>query len=203
MMIGDFILAGMGIPLPFDTELTEVATEPYKRQIQLLCFAGAALLVSAVLIKVAWNALIKDSTKFPQLGYLKSLGIAFLWGLAMFLVLMMIHGSRHVLTPNAWVRDGWTYRLNDETTQQLKAYRDERRKYLESVGGRLLEYVREHDGMWPETLDELGGESVTVPGAGGLGYVYSPKQDSETVLVEPEIDSVRFALMRDGKVRVQ
>ncbi len=200
--VGDIsILAGMAIPLPYDLQLYEAITEPTARQIRLMWFAAIGLLIVAKVIQSVWNSLAADLPRLPRLSYLKSLGATALWGLAMFVALLLIAGTREALTPAAWVRDGWTYRLADEQGEELTRYREERREELRSLYARLKAHADEHDGRWPDAFEELpDGTGIAVPGTPGLVYVYTPEDDAPQLAIEPQFDSVRYALTRAGEV---
>lgn len=194
------VIAGMPALLPWENHLQEVATEPYARQIQLLWTSGIILLVGAFFVKLLWNSAVKDFEKLPQLTYLKSLGLTVLWGLAMVVVLILIDGTRHTLSPSAWVQEGWTYRLAGPMEEARDAYRQKRREHLEQISLALNFYSRSHGDELPESLSELDGELSLVPEAAGLEYVYRPGETGEYIVLEPEIDEVRYAVSSDGEV---
>lgn len=194
------IIAGMPAILPWENHLQEVETEPYARQIQLLWISAIVLLVGALFIKLLWNSAVKDFEKLPKLTYLRSLGLTVLWGLTMVVVLILIDGTRHTLSPSAWVREGWTYRLAGPMEEARDAYRKERKDHLEQLRIALNTYSQSHDGARPESLSELGGDLPLVPEAAGLQYVYHPGNENKYVLLEPEIDTVRYAMTSDGEV---
>ncbi|MCH5372383.1 MAG: hypothetical protein JJ992_00275 [Planctomycetes bacterium] len=194
------IIAGMPALLPWENHLQEVQTEPYARQIQLLWISAIVLLVGALFIKLLWNSLASGIEKLPQLTYLRSLGLTVLWGLAMVVVLILIDGTRHTLSPSAWVREGWTYRLAGPMEEARNEYRRKRKDHLKQLQRALESYTRIHDGSLPENLSDLGGDLSLVPEAAGLQYVYHPGDDSKYVVLEPEIDTVRYSLTSDGEV---
>lgn len=200
MMLIKPVIAGMPALLPWENHLQEVATEPYARQIQLLWTSGIILLVGALFIKLLWNSAVKDFEKLPQLTYLKSLGLTVLWGLAMVVVLILIDGTRHTLSPSAWVREGWTYRLAGPMEEARDDYRQTRKQHLEQLNRMLKSYAESHDGTLPESLRELGGELSLIPDAAGLEYVYRPGEAGKYIVLEPEIDTVRYAVSSEGKV---
>lgn len=194
------IIAGMPALLPWENHLQEVATEPYARQIQLLWTSGIILLVGALFIKLLWNSLANGIESLPQLTYLRSLGLTVLWGLAMVVVLILIDGTRHTLSPSAWVREGWTYRLAGPMEEARNTYRLKRREHLKRISLALNFHSISHNEQLPESLSELGDELSLVPEAAGLEYVYRPGETGEYLVLEPEIDDVRYAVSSDGKV---
>ena len=78
-----------------------------------ISFFLGMLLLFAWIVKVLWNSLGKDFKSLPQLSYLRALMLVTLWGLLFVLVLTMISGTRELLTPGAWEKQGVTYRLKD------------------------------------------------------------------------------------------
>jgi hypothetical protein len=88
-------------------------TENTTRGVQNLSFFLAGLLLSAWIVQRIWNGLRVDFTRLPRLSFSKALGIVGLWGVLFVLVLTMISGTRELMTPGAWKRQGATYRLAD------------------------------------------------------------------------------------------
>lgn len=84
------------------------AVAPY---LQAISFFLVALLLCAWAVKGLWNVLRKDLNWLPTLSYGRSLSLVVLWGLLFVVVLTMISGARELMTPGAWRKQGWTYRL--------------------------------------------------------------------------------------------
>src|SRR5436305_12587438 len=78
---------------------------------ETISFFAVCLLLSALVIRFLWNRLARDFTVLPRLSYLSALGVVVLWGLLFTLVLTMISGARELMTPGAWEKQGFTYRL--------------------------------------------------------------------------------------------
>jgi hypothetical protein len=89
--------------------LTDVA----RARIDTISFFLALLLVLALLVKLLWNYLGRDFSKLPRMTYPKALAAVTLWGLLFLIVLSMISGTRELLTPGAWEKQGVTYKLKD------------------------------------------------------------------------------------------
>ena len=53
----------------------------------------------------------RDFPKLPRLTFFKACGVVLMWGLLSIIVLTMISGARELMTPGAWVKQGFTYRL--------------------------------------------------------------------------------------------
>ena len=68
------------------------------------------LVVSTLLVRFFWGLLVHE-TEWPKPTLAKSFAATFLGGLLFFLVLVMIAGSRELLTPGAWEQDGILYKL--------------------------------------------------------------------------------------------
>ena len=97
-----------GMPAPF--VLRDVA----RMRIEVISFFIVALLFAAAAIQFLWNMLRQDFTRLPRLAYGRALGVVVLWGLLFVVVLAMISGTRELMTPGAWQRDGATYRLTGD-----------------------------------------------------------------------------------------
>jgi hypothetical protein len=80
------------------------------------------------------------------------------------------------------------------------AYRQKRREHLELISLSLNFYSISHGEELPESLSELGNELSFVPEAAGLEYVYRSGEAGEYIVLEPEIDEVRYAVSSDGEV---
>ena len=91
--------------------LTDVA----RARIDTISFFLVLLLVLALLVKLLWNYLGKDFQKLPRMSYPKALAAVTLWGILFLIVLSMISGTRELLTPGAWEKQGVTYKLKDGT----------------------------------------------------------------------------------------
>lgn len=97
--------AEAGMPSP--PTLSEMA----QMRLEAISFFIVIALLSALIIQKLWNYLRNDFTRLPLLTYRKSLALVVLWGLAFFIVLVMISGARELMTPGAWERDGKLYKL--------------------------------------------------------------------------------------------
>jgi hypothetical protein len=110
--IAGIVLLGASAPayagMPTFT-LTDVA----QARLDTISFFLALLFVLALLVKLLWNYLGKDFQKLPRMTYPKALATVTLWGLLFLIVLSMISGTRELLTPGAWEKQGVTYKLKD------------------------------------------------------------------------------------------
>jgi hypothetical protein len=143
----------------------------------------------------------------PRLTFLKSLGVVLLWGLLFIIVLTMISGARELMTPGAWIKQGFTYRLTPETRLEQSPTSLNRRRHLESLRQALWQFAATHNGQFPPQGggDFLSRELWDVPETGGLRYLYVAGRsatDRTLILVyEPEIDSEqRFVLLANGDI---
>ena len=119
-------LGGMPSPLPEDLPTKLQLTEWGHARFQALSFFVALVLVFAGIVWTLWNWLQRDFAWLPRLSYGKALGITVLWGLLFIVVLTMISGARELMTPGAWRKAGFTYRLvepspADEAAEQRPA----------------------------------------------------------------------------------
>ena len=104
--IGNIAHAGMP-----SLQLTDLAAF----RLQSASFFAAGLLVSAAVVRWVWNSLAKDFPRLPRLTFGKACGVVVLWGLLFVLVLSMISGARELMTPDAWEKQGMTYKVRERT----------------------------------------------------------------------------------------
>lgn len=120
--------------------------------LQTISFFVVVLLASAWAVKGLWQYLRKDIRWLPTLSYGRSLSLVLLWGLLFVVVLTMISGARELMTPGAWQKQGWTYRLTEPASQPLSS-RAERREALERLRLALWQYAATHEGRFPDEGD--------------------------------------------------
>src|SRR5260221_5828018 len=85
----------------------------YRLRFEEISFFIVLLLACAFIFKLLWNHGTRGFSFLPRLKYLQALCLSVVFGLATLLILTMISGIRAVLTPDAWRRQGTSYRLND------------------------------------------------------------------------------------------
>ncbi|MCC6125151.1 MAG: hypothetical protein IT426_09335 [Pirellulales bacterium] len=192
---------------------------------ETLSFFILVLLVAAAVVRWLWHILAADFPKLPRLTYRKSLAGVVLIGLALAVVLTMIAGSRELLTPGAWVKDGRLYKIaatkktsSDEARQPQTAAEKEpysgslpsadRKKQLDRLYAALSEYAAKHEGRFPnrDAVKEIEESLWEMPGTNGMRYLYVSglnANDSDKILAyEPEFSGgERGALMANGKIR--
>jgi hypothetical protein len=93
-----------GMPNVF---LSDVAT----LRLSGISFFLALLLLTAWGFKYLWNYIGRDLSRLPHLTYKKALSLVLLLGLLLNVVLLMIAGTRELMTPGAWEKSGISYRL--------------------------------------------------------------------------------------------
>jgi hypothetical protein len=159
------------------------------------------IIVVAITLTYCWNRLVAD-TNLPRLTHPKAVGFAFLTGLLFFLVLVMIAGSRELLSPGAWKPKGILYELSDKSTspKSTSARFDSetliplddtpearlavRRESLERLRAALWKYADENDGNFPDALPP---QLQTIPVSGGVKYLYYPSSTDAFLVLEPDI----------------
>jgi hypothetical protein len=195
-------LARAGMP---SITLTEIG----RMRVEALSFFAACLLACAWVIQRVWNGLRADLPRLPRLSFGKAVGVMALWGLLFLLVLTMISGARELLTPGAWRKEGYTFKVNeaprpapDDPSEGI------RREALERLRIALWTYAKGHDGRLPadDKVAEIPEESWRVPDPSGLRYVYEGgqaiNQGTSPVAYEPGIfGPSRLVLLSSGEVR--
>ncbi len=80
-------------------------------RLEVISFFAVGLLLLTWLVKLAWNFLRRDFSRLPRLTYWRALSLVFLMGCLFLFILTMISGARELLTPGAWKKDGYTYKV--------------------------------------------------------------------------------------------
>lgn len=96
------VLAGMP-----NVTLSDVA----HLRISGISFFLVLLLLSAWGFQKIWNTVRADFPRLPHFTYRRALAFTLLLGLLLNVVLLMIAGTRELMTPGAWEKQGISYRL--------------------------------------------------------------------------------------------
>jgi hypothetical protein len=210
LIAADPVHAGMPSPLPSGDELERVfrLNESADQRIQAVSFFVVGLLVCAAVVRWLWNYVARDFATFPRLTYGKALAGVVLWGLLFVLVLTMISGARELMTPGAWKKQGFTYKLADPPDQASDpAPAIVRRQHLEQLRQALWHFAATHYGHFPSAgeLTAIPIDLWIVPETGGLRYRYLPGQMADQaaalLVIAPELDPGRRLVLRtDGTI---
>ena len=76
-----------------------------------ISFFFALILLAAWGIRYLWNYLRSDFSRLPHLDFKRAVALVLLLGLCFNVVLLMISGTRELMTPGAWEKHGTTYQL--------------------------------------------------------------------------------------------
>lgn len=174
-------------------------------RIQAFSFFVVVFLVSALLIKWINNFVRRDVAWLPVLSYGRSLGLLTLWGLAFVVVLTMISGARELMTPGAWKKQGWTYKLADSATATDSTSRTARQQGLEKLRTELWMYAALHDGRLPSADEESISANVwKLPGWPGLKFMsakgqFFAEESGRLFVFEPDAaGDERLVLLTNG-----
>jgi hypothetical protein len=197
--------AGMASPLPTDPERVLRLNDTPRQRLQAISFFVLGLLGCALAVRFLWNFLQRDFPRLPRLTLGKALAGVVLWGLALVIVLAMIAGARELMTPGAWQKQGWTYKLtNGEIPAPAPAAR---RQHIEQLRTALLQFAATHGGRYPlrDETSAIPDEFWEVPDAGGLRYRYVPGlsggDEMALLACEPDLGAGgRLALMTNGSI---
>jgi hypothetical protein len=201
-------LAGMPSPLPTDLERVLRLNDTALMRLQTISFFLVGLLLSAGAVQLLWNYLQRDFPKLPRLSYGKALAGVLLWGLLFIIVLTMISGARELMTPGAWNKEGFTYKLAGNAKQQ--AEEDPgilRKQHLEHLRTALWQFAAKHQGRFPSSSEvaAMPPDLWDVPESGGMRYLYVPGRSAgpprSLLAYEPELDpDQRWVLLTDGTI---
>jgi hypothetical protein len=196
-------------PAPAQAGMPSVTlTDVARLRLDAISFFLAGFLLSSWGLQLLWNRLGRDFPALPRLGYGRAVGLVTLWGLLFVLVLTMISGARELLTPGAWQKQGWTYRLSQDTAPAPTADRQEqaRREKLQELRFALWEYARTHGGQFPPptAASEIPAERWQLPGPSGMRYVYAGAgRGTRPLAYEPEVfGPERFVLFSNGDIKL-
>ena len=109
LMLGPARAALAGMP-------TVMLDDLARMRIQTISFFLLCFLLSSWGIQRIWNAARRDFPRLPHLSYARANGLVALWGLLFVLVLTMISGARELMTPGAWKKQGYTYKLAEDAS---------------------------------------------------------------------------------------
>jgi hypothetical protein len=201
--------AGMPSPLPSEDEWPRILrlNDTVEQRLQVISFFVVGLLVCAAVVRWLWNYLARD-LPLPRLRFGKALVAVVLWGLLFVIVLTMISGARELMTPGAWKKQGFTYKLADSNTPNADVDPMAlRRQHLEQLRQALWHFAATHQGRFP-SIDErslIPADLWEVPETGGLRFRYlagqSADQAAAPLVVGPEGESGRRLVLRtDGTI---
>ena len=127
-----------------------------------------------------------------------------LWGLSFVIVLTMISGARELMTPGAWQKQGWTYKLADSSRSDAAAGRAARERQLEKLRAALWQFAATHEGRLLTVNDDSVDSALwEIPGFPGLKYLSVADRKAESTgrlfVFEPELEgSERMVLLTNG-----
>lgn len=210
VLAGTPLQAGMPAPLPTDNVVRKVLRldESVALRLQVISFFLLGLLLSAAVVRWLWNVVQRDFPQLPRLTFGKALAGVLLWGLLFVVVLTMISGARELMTPGAWRKQGFTYKLPEEQTLSAEqSLETVRRQHLEKLRTALWHFAAMHNGRFPssEEISTIPRELWEVPESGGMRYVYFPGRSAGHTLIlllhEPELDPEhRLVLRTNGDI---
>jgi hypothetical protein len=202
----------MPAPLPTDPERVLRLNDSVAARLQTISFFLLVLLGSAAAVRLLWNHFRGDFPNLPRLTFARAVAGVLLWGLLFVVVLTMISGARELMTPGAWQKQGFTYKLADAVPPADADPARLRRQHLERLRTALWQFAATHNGRFPagDELRTIPDELWTVPDTGGLRYEYFPGRSAVPagsaallLVVEPELEvDQRPALLTDGDVVV-
>ena len=188
-----------GMPTPY-----LIVTELGKRRLEEISFFLAGFLLLTAVCRWCWNSLTKEFPALPQISYRGALGMMFLWGLAMTVVLSLISGARELMTPAAWEPNGVTQRLVKSGTVDPVDEMKVRRERIETLKTALWQYAAQHDSHFPDQIAALSIEVTIADPATRLPFFLRPEltlASPRTLLAsEPDIFPEKLQLLTDGSI---
>lgn len=188
-------------------------TDMARMRLNGISFFVAGFLLSAWALKWIWNSLQRDFPRMPRLTYKSSAGIVFLWGIFFVLVLTMISGARELMTPGAWEKQGYTYKLKPPELPSESPAVDNglitaRENSLDRLYRALLQFAARHEGRFPaaDEVTAIDAGLWNLPERTGMRYEYRPGRtvDDPSVIVafEPDVyDDGQLTLTTGGSIQ--
>jgi hypothetical protein len=183
-----------------------------RMRLETLSFFLLVFFLCAAVVQRLWNMLGRDFPRLPRLTYVRAVGLVAVWGLLFLVVLTMISGARELLTPGAWEKVGFTYKLaapKDDATPAGPPIEAMRRERLERLRDALWAYARAHDGKLPAgpTDPDIAAEFWQTPDPSGVAYCYAPGQTphrgAKPLAWEPRVfGDGQFTLFTSGEIRL-
>ena len=196
--------AGMPAPLPTDVDKFLMLNDTARERLQAISFFLFAFLMAALVLRLVWNGLRRDIPSLPRLSYSKALAAIFLWGLLFVIVLTMISGARELMTPGAWTKQGFTYKLADEPKSLDVGSEAIRRQHLEKLRTVLWQFAATHRGNFPSEseITAISSDLWLAPGLEGMRLHYVSGRSAnhllEILVYEPEIEADRRLVLQSN-----
>ncbi|NTW21288.1 MAG: hypothetical protein HGA42_17645 [Nostocales cyanobacterium W4_Combined_metabat2_030] len=181
--------------------LTDIAT----LRLTTISFFLFTYLAASLGIFYLWNWLRQDFTKLPKLSFSKAMALVLIWGLAFHLVLVMIAGTRELMTPKAWEKAGIIYQLAPDNFQQIL---DSRRHKLEILKEKIWTFVNKNKGNFPSKKDLLAfSPEILLEPTGKLNYNYveglNINSPIQPLAYEPDsYGQERMVLLTNGNIEL-
>ncbi len=176
-------------------------SDVHRLRLEEVSFFVFLLLLCALVFKVLWNHAVKGFAGLPRIKFLQALSVCLILGAATLLILTMISGIREVLTPDAWRKQGTSYRLNDPSQEPA------RQRSLQHLRTALFEYARNHGGNFPPSDfgSEIPDKLWEAPDQQGTHYVYfggrNTNSSTAILALEPVVfGEERFVLSASGEI---
>jgi hypothetical protein len=200
--------AGMPAPLPTNPEQILRLNETPLARLQAISFFLLGLLLCAAAVWGLWNYLQHDFPKLPRLSFVKALAGVVLWGLVFVIVLTMISGARELMTPGAWNKQGFTYKLSPDAVPTVGDSPAALRHHsMEQLRTELWHFAATHNGRFPsqQELAIIPPHLWEVPETGGMNFLYIPDKSADQTATplayEPELDpDQRIVLQTNGQI---
>jgi hypothetical protein len=203
-----FVAVSSSVVIPFVSHAgmpSFTLTEMAHFRLSTISFFLLIYVLASLCIYKLWNYLRKDFPRLPQLPFRKAMLLVFVWGFAFHLLLVMIAGTRELMTPEAWEKAGVIHKLSPD---KVKQYAEMRRHKLSLLKEALWKYADDHGGAFPlgEERSRLPDELWLAP-AGDLQYHYveGVSRGGMAVPVAYEPDAYgyeRFTLLSNGSVEL-
>ncbi|MGK0190758.1 MAG: hypothetical protein ACI9R3_006588 [Verrucomicrobiales bacterium] len=177
----------------------------YRLRLEELSFFIVLLVMCTALFRFLWNLVARDLSSIPSLNWRQATGLSLLVGVLMLLVLTMISGIREVLTPEAWRKQGSSYRLSSIDREPV------RKRTIEELRWALMASADANNGQFPEHdfTNRIPDRFWRAPDEYASRYIYFRGKSKpvangpvEILALEPaNFGDERYAIFTSGEVR--
>lgn len=197
-LIASIEVAHAGMP---SVVLTDIA----KQRLSTISFFLFIYLLASYGIFYLWNWVQTDFPQIPKLTLKKSMGLVLIWGLAFHLLLVIIAGTRELMTPKAWEKAGIVHQLAPDRFQQNM---EMRQRNLAILKQQVWQLAEKNQGEFPSKKELLAiSPHILLEATGKLNYNYieglTVRSPLQPLAYEPDsYGAERMVLLTNGNIEL-
>ena len=199
--------AGMLVPSPVFAAISSprlIVTDFGKNRLGEISFFVLCFLIFTAGFCWVWNGFHKEFPQLPRFNYRDSLGVMFLWGTALTMVISLVSSFRQSLTPAAMESRSASERAVGPIIPTSNPEIIDRRIRLQTLWRSLSFYANSHESRFPDHISDVGIDVRIADYVTGLPYFLTSDlklTSPRTILAsEPDIHQQRMLLFNDGTI---